>query len=195
MQDTPTTNRWTKRSFLGIPLIAWALLAMAGTALAVSYFWVTLGATGTITIGDGTDVQFTATPAVVTDGSNCTAEVTGPKSIAIDVPNLQPGDFCEIAVEVENISDPAVDAAFNGFGMANNPSEVPHFYAQSGDDGNGNPLLYYCGTPVPANGTPVTVVVRLNTGNPLPGASYEFRPLEDGFMFVPQASYVSADCS
>ena len=121
MQDTPTADRWTKRSFLGIPFIGWALLAMAGTALAAGVYYLTLSTTGTISTADGIEgISFVwggnnSVSSNVAPPAECSSAIldqNDPTSLRITATNLLPGDYCQVEVEIANSG--TTDAAFAG---------------------------------------------------------------------------------
>jgi hypothetical protein len=201
MQDTPTTNRWTKRSFLGIPLIGWALLVATGTALAAFVFMVTLGTTGTITIGDGIDEDAVYFDAGVSVDGGCAAAIVGENLNITNLGGLLPGDYCEVYMRVANSGD--VPVKFQGF-QANYPTGFNtgfqanwSYWVGEGEDATEVPVTN-CGTEVPAadSGVPGTaeVGIRLSIDqNTAPGSSYTFQA-GDGWVFVPSAAYDENQC-
>jgi hypothetical protein len=197
MQITPTTDRWTKRSFLGIPLIGWALLVATGTALAVAVFWVTLGTTGTIsvsgdTIDDGDFTFVTASESVI---GPCSITITDATTVDIQATGLAPGDSCVIEVDVANAG--AADAALQGFSLHEGfpqDGSVPGPAIGWDHDIDNVPQAGYCGTVIPASGS-ATIGMRIdaNGGQVVPGASENFVE-GDGFNLVPLAQYQADQC-
>ncbi len=188
MTETRPIKSQLRRKFLGVPLIAWMLLAMAGTAIAAGVYWLTLGTTGQISLADGIEegsLSFETGSEVV--AGDCTAVVAlSGDSIDIQATGLFAGDFCEVLVAVANSG--TSDAAFNGFMVSESFSpngELPYFGPAWGDDGNGNPEVNYCGAVIPAGGS-AEIGIRLDVGGPeqIPGTFYDFAS-GDGFQFVP----------
>lgn len=134
-----TANRWTKRSFLGIPLIAWAVMALAGTALAAGYFIVIIGATGSLSTVPGVE-GLSLDSVTVADGSNCSASIVDGE-LDIQANGLAIGDYCGLDVTVANAGP--VDAYFQGFqadyatslGFATVAGDCGKLIAASADEG------------------------------------------------------------
>ena len=197
MQDTPTTNRRTKRAFLGIPLIGWAMLVATGTAIAVAVFMVTLGTTGTISVSGDTidDGDFTFVEFTEASSGPCTVSYVDATPLNIQATNLAPGDLCDITVEVANAG--ATAAAYQRFDFGETfpqDGSVPAPMAGWDHDVNGVAQAGWCGTEIPASGQG-TVGIRINVdGNQVtPGASYSF-VAGDGFALVPLSQYQADQC-
>lgn len=117
MKHTYTTpSRW-RRKVLGLPVAAW-LIGLAGTAVAVVGFFVTLNLTGSVSVADGIDVTYDsiAPPAGGTAGSSagitCNYTLTGADTIDIQIGGALPGDGCSFKLFVRN--DGAADAYLTG---------------------------------------------------------------------------------
>ena len=192
MQDTPSTDRWTKRGFIGIPLIGWALLAMAGTAIAVVVFFLNLGVTGNVSLGEGINTDDFAYQSVDNVDGVCAATIDVNGDLAITgLDGLFPGDFCEILVTVANTG--SADAEFQNFNSHYDPgpSHVPFFNHRWDSNGDGTEDVDYCGTPLPNNDT-AQVGFRLDVyDNMTPNTGYSFGSF-DGPVFVPAGA---ANCN
>jgi len=203
MQDSPTTSRRTKRTFFGIPLIAWALLAMAGAALAAVAFYVTLNATGNVSVS-GTALEsddFTFATAAVADGDPCSISIstTDPASVAIEASNLVPGDSCMFTVGVANAG--TVEAFFQGFSFTptTDPADTTSYpgfqarwdvYDEATDTWSEESD---CGDPIQIGAT-TDVRVLLSVGwDVTPGTGYDLAA-GDGFNFATQDTYSAEQC-
>jgi len=191
MQNTLTTDRWTRRSFLGIPIFGWALFVVAGAAIAAVYY-LTLGVTGTVSFGVGLDegsLYYESEPSVVA-GSHCSASLVDGDLAITGLDGLYPNDFCEIHVVIGNSG--SVAAQFQNFESTNAPDGAAMFGAMWGDDGFGNPDVSFCGATIPANdGTSDgTFEIGFRMDVPAqadPSQNYDF-VAGDGPMFVPDGA-------
>jgi hypothetical protein len=199
MKNTLTTNRWAKRSFLGIPLIGWLVLAVTGAAFAAAVFFFTFGVTGTVSVSGDTieSSEFTLVSASAT--GPCDITLSGGTGVDIQATGLVPGDSCEFTVGVANSGTDV--AAFQGFNtqIPDDGKQYPNFQANWDYWDNTdpeNPVLVEvrnCGKQILASQT-TNVSLRLSVDDGVtPGVSLDLSASE-GFRFVPLALYDIPSC-
>ncbi len=206
-----STSRWTKRGFLGVPIVMWYLLA-ATAVLAVVGWWVVLHATGTISTG-GTetqmDIAFVVGSETIDTNAACTVVINGADDIAINATGLVPGDYCEATFNVVNTG--GVNAYYWGFGADWNAFGNFGLSGQWDWNDNGTPEdgaddfpnINYCGTTIPADGLPYEIGFRFDvTDGTAAGATHtfgvatgdEFDTSNDGFNFSVNPFPVGEGC-
>ncbi len=185
-----STSRWTRRGFLGIPIVLWRVFAVTAV-LAVAGWYVLLGTTGQLsTSGDNIDVVFDTSAAPVVVGP-CTASITDAETFDLNGTDLMPGDMCAITFNVINTG--SVDAYYQGFGAnwvegfdigigSNWDCQTPDW---DGDPQNCDDWANeYCGLVIPSDGTPTQIglMIDVNEGT-TPGLTMPFDVNQDGFQF------------
>lgn len=181
-------SKW-RRKVAGVPVFGWAM-ATTLTAAAVVGFIVLLGTGGSVSSGDGIDIQYEGQSsgewdATATIGTpTCGHTWVSVSRIDLEMSDALPGDQCRYRVPMFN-NPGAATAVFNGYKL------------DSADFAGGEivPTVNNCGTTLTA-GNGLTVTLYLTATEALTtGSSFTLAPAEDGFDWRVDSLYNAGECN